>query len=310
MASTHPLFESLDSELEGFSSPSSSQGFMPTPPRTLALGSLVFLGIIIGFGFAWKHWQQVVINDARFDLANVVIQVSPQPEWVCANVVDDILTGGSLSDINLLDASVSAKIARSFELHPWVTEVLRVRKFANGELHVEILYRKPVAMVRARGGGFWPVDKEAVLLPPADFSAEQTRHYVKISVGDAHPAGLEGTPFNDDRVAGAIEIANLFGSTWASLGIAQIEWLESSASTAQGHPQYQLSTKNGTLIHWGAAPGNETTGEERALKKLERLNRLVEDRRILESTESKIIDLSSKTNDAAEPTRTTRRFEN
>ena len=83
-----------------------------------------------------------------------------------AEAVHNGSTGAPLS---ILDDGLVERIHSVFSLHPWVAKVQRVTKSHPAHVEVEIVYRRPVAMVEVPGG-WYPVDVEGVLLPINDFS--------------------------------------------------------------------------------------------------------------------------------------------
>ena len=87
----------------------------------------------------------------------------------------------------MLDRMLAVKVARAFELNPWVARVKWVRKSYPGQVEVELEYRRPVAMVEVYTDdemGLFPIDSHAVLLDPRDYRREivsycQTREVPK-----------------------------------------------------------------------------------------------------------------------------------
>jgi hypothetical protein len=146
---------------------------------------------------------------------------------------------------------------------------------------VELAYRRPVAMVEVTMNdrpGLLPVDVNGVLLPPGDFSAEQARDYLRVSLADATPAGPVGTPWGDPRVDGAARIAAVLQEHWKQLGLYRVavEHAE-SLPAASAEAVFVLSTRRGAQIVWGAAPlANSSADVKAALVKVERLVAYVE----------------------------------
>ncbi|MFO0903050.1 MAG: hypothetical protein U0939_08630 [Pirellulales bacterium] len=239
---------------------------------------VIFAG---GFGYAWQRWGGLVRNHPRYVVGPDQLVVTPRPEWVKADVESEVLRDGGLSSLTLLDPQVTVKVARAFSLHCWVSEVRRVRKEYPSRLVVELEYRKPVAMVEVTTNGqrgLLPVDGKGVLLPPQDFSADQTADYVRIAVGETLPAGSPGTAWGDPEVAGAAAIAAALGNTWRAASVYRIASLP-APETSRGRmvePQFALLTRDGVQIVWGHAPGHEAGAEARAADKVARLGKLVE----------------------------------
>jgi hypothetical protein len=126
--------------------------------------------------------------------------------------------------------------------------------------------------------GLLPVDTSGVLLPPGDFSAEQARDYLRISLPDAAPAGPVGTPWGDPRVAGAARIAAVLLEHWKQLGLYRVA-VEAGepAQPATAETVFVLKTRRGAQVVWGAAPKADSgTDVKAALAKVERLVAYVE----------------------------------
>ena len=203
---------------------------------------------------------------------------------------------------------MTKRVVQAFELNTWVAEATWAGKRPGPDgpmVVVHLRYREPVIMVRTRdsrwkGDCFWPVDTEGVFLPPDEFSASQTRSYLRVEAGNSTPVGAVGTPYGDPGVAGAAAIATVIGDAWKSFGL---EWIvvnkDSMAQIGQspapvylllatgGNPDAvarrngnQLTGSSGPLaasgpasaeILWGHAPGQEPAGEAVAAQKLARL---------------------------------------
>ncbi len=158
---------------------------------------------------------------------------------------------------------------------------------------------------RWKGDCFWPVDTEGVFLPPDEFSASQTRNYLRVEAGNSTPVGAVGTPYGDPGVAGAashrdrdrrrLEVVRI----GVDRGATKTHGAEIGQSPAPvylllatgGNPDAvahrngnQLTGSSGPLaasgpasaeILWGHAPGQEPAGEAAAAQKLARLQHFV-----------------------------------
>lgn len=272
---------------------------------------LVLVALFVGgFSFAWKRWGDLVLNNPRYQLDEEHLEITPQPEWIRANVKREVMRDGSLGELRVLDPQVTVRVARAFGLHTWVAEVKRVRKEHPGRVVVELEYRRPAAMVEVttRGErGLLPVDAKGVLLPPQDFTAEQTRDYVRIVVGDTLPVGPVGTPWGDDRVSGSARIAGVIGPRWKELELARITPRpnETGGRRRPEEIEYELFTRSGTRIIWGHSIGYERTIEATGLEKVARLVRFFEERPN-RSVESLDIDVQGKAGLTVAPLTATR----
>jgi hypothetical protein len=175
-------------------------------------------------------------------------------------------------------------------MHTWVEEVRRVSKQHPARVEVELVYRQPVAMVEvviSGQDGLLPIDVNGTLLPPGDFSAEQARDYLRISLPDAMPAGSLGTPWGDPRVHGAARIAAVLREHWKELGLYRVALLPPDGmSSSAEEPRYMLSTRQGTKIVWGRAPeAGNAADTKAALSKVAHLLAWVESHGPLDSAE-------------------------
>lgn len=255
--------------------------------RQLLIAAVV-LGVLVGgVVFAWQKFGPQITAGPAYRLQPNAIEVSQQPPWIHADVKAEVIRDGSLTNLDLLDPQVTVRIAQAFATHSWVAEVRRVSKHHPAKVVVEVVYRKPVAMVevemeveingkRVKERGLLPVDVGGVLLPTEDFSPNEAREYARVSAGGKAPAGPVGTPWGDPRVAGAAKIAAAFGDRWRELALYRIVAVPDPVSgRLHGEPNFELTTKPGVRILWGHPPGEETSGEASAAQKITRLQQFV-----------------------------------
>lgn len=255
-----------------------------SPPRhyrrTLTL-FLLSVGIAGGAHYGWQQVGPQVSQGPEYRLEPDQIEITPLPPWIRTDVRAETVRDGGLSGLSLLDREVTVKIARAFALHTWVEDVRRVRKEHPARVIVELVYRRPVAMVEVTMNdqpGLLPVDVHGILLPPGDFSAEQARDYLRVSLPNAMPAGSVGSAWGDPRVTGAARIAAVLQEHWKPLGLYRIA-VEPSESprTNANEAVYVLTTRRGAHIIWGSAPQIDDVADvKRALAKVERLVAYVE----------------------------------
>lgn len=252
-------------------------------------GSLLPIGLLLlaaalGGWIAWQRWGAGVLQQPSYLLTPDNILVTPQPAWIHTDVKSEVVRTGSLEKLKILDPNAALQIQQAFALHPWVSDVRRVRKRYPAQVEVDLVYRRPVAMVKAVSGGYWPVAADAVLLPPEEFSPEQTRHFLRVIVEHSQPEGPAGTPYGDERVAGAARIADLLQAHRERLQLEHVLVVAQRTETGTlAEPTYELYTAGGTRILWGRSPGREGPGEVTASEKVARLLAYVEQRGPLDS---------------------------
>ena len=279
--------------------------FLQRPYRRLLVVLLLAAGLIGGASYGWQRLGPQIRQGPEYVLQADQIQIPPPPPWIRSDVRAETIRDGGLTGLSILDRDLTVKIARAFSLHTWVEDVRRVRKEHPARVIVELVYRRPVAMVEVTMNdrpGLLPVDTNGVLLPPGDFSAEQARDYLRISLPDATPTGPVGTPWGDPRVDGAARIAAVLLEHWKQLGLYRIA-VESgeAAPPAAGEAMFVLTTRRGAQVVWGAAPQADSGADVKAaLAKVERLVAYVEKHGPLDGLNSDVhIDLTQ--NAVADP---------
>jgi hypothetical protein len=237
------------------------------------MGSLgVVIALACGAFMAWQRWGATVLASPQYQLTVDAIEVTPQPVWIMRDVKSQVVTDVLLDQLSLLDPQVTIRVARAFEEHPWISKVRRVSKQVPARIVVELDYRQPIVMVEAIGGGFWPVDKDGVLLPPDEFTPNQTRDFLRVFAENAQPAGKVGTSYGDGRVLGAAAIAEVLEMDWRQLNLEKIVARTTNALGRKlDEPEFDLYTRLGTRLVWGRAPGFEQNGEIKAPAKRARL---------------------------------------
>jgi hypothetical protein len=252
-----------------------------TVVRTLILRRDVLLIAVVIFAAAFAAraiWFQVrddVLRGAPYQLTLDDIEITPLPSWIRSDVKAEALRDGSLDEpLPLADEDLVERIAKAFALHPWVAAVERVSKRYPAGATVELVYRRPVAMVEVPDGLF-PVDPHGVLLPSGDFTAAEARNYPRIAGVHGQPWALVGSPWNDPTVIGGAKIAGNLATIWKNLGLYQIRPLAAPQQSLDAKGDFELVTRAGETIAWGAAPGHEKPGEPTTSDKIARLKKLV-----------------------------------
>lgn len=268
----------------------------PSPPTTaLGLlrplfrpGLLICLAIgvcVCAFGRKWLGMLPDLSKRDEYRITAADVQVTPPPRWVPENFVSQALESGGLPrEMSLLDDTLVRRVAESFRRHPWVADVVLVKKSAADGVAVELKYRQPVAMV-AVPEGFYPVDAQGILLPPGDLSAADARRFPLIQNVTSRPAGSAGANWGDPAVLGAAKLAAVLQESpsgrdagWKRFQLAAIRLGRSSGSaTSLDDTILELATEGGSRIIWGRPPGTGHPGELTVEQKIGRLDRYVHD---------------------------------
>lgn len=207
------------------------------------------------------------------------ITVTPPPRWVPENLVEEVLHRVDLDEhMSLQDPTLSERIAAAFVTYPWIRKVHRVTKSFPARVHVEVTYRRPVAIVRGIGG-YYPIDESGCVLPGNDFSRSDIDRYPVVENVSSVPDARQGQSWGDPAVEGAARLAALLmepeetGRTlWESWNLTAIITPSMSGRLDEdADPEYRMRTAGGSVIIWGRAPGTEHPGELSVAKKLQRL---------------------------------------
>jgi hypothetical protein len=214
-------------------------------------------------------------DEYRFRTAS--IRITPPPAWIPGDFIGQAMKRGGLPDeVSLLDAELTAQVAAAFAAHPWVAEVVSVRKSSAG-LDVELRYRKPAALVQVKAG-LYPIDANGVLLPPEDFAAGDVSQYPVIQNVQSVPTGPAGGDWGDEAISGAARLAEALAPHWKQFGLQSIRVPTLTTATVSADALvYDLLTTGGTRIVWGRAPGSGHPGELSTEQKIGRLQQYLAD---------------------------------
>lgn len=218
----------------------------------------------------------------EYRLATAGIQINDPPYWVPHDLVEQVVQRAGLGDeVSILDPDITAEIAQAFQLHPWVAKVVRVQKSIPAAVSVELVYRRPVAMVQVKQG-MYPVDANGILLPPTDFSVADTKRYPVIQNIQSTPQGPAGTNWGDIAVIGAARLADVLSQPinpedshatyWKKFGLTEIQVpRRTETDLSIDDMVFELHTAGGSRIIWGRVPGTGHPGELTAQQKIGRL---------------------------------------
>jgi hypothetical protein len=264
-------------------SPESEEG--PRPIRDLlrrlikapaALSILWPALLIIGGYGAWHRWGSAHVAGQYSGIDPTLIRITEPPPFVRTNIVKAVYRDTAMEGLSLLDRQATAKIASAFSMHPWVRNVMSVRKLPGGTIDVRLEYRTPVAMVLVfkpdpadSRPHFLPVDGDGVLLPSEEFAAAETRQYLYIEVAGVFTTNHYGTPFGDRRVEAAARLAEILAPYREQTRLRSIGVHGDPRQTEI--PQLELTTHGGTSFYWGSPPGLEPPGEATVEMKLRKL---------------------------------------
>jgi hypothetical protein len=253
-------------------------------------GALLFALIpLVVFGYlGWYHYGAKRLDQALYSLRIDQIRVTNQPDWILSSVLDEVYSSNRLDRVNLLDPAASATIASAFETHPWVEKTARVHKAQSQGVTVDVVYRKPLAMIQVfyypitesgiksneRKEGYYPIDYKGVVLPVGDFKKNQALvwDYLMIEIENIElPSAQPGMPLNDLRVMEALKLAGFLEKKCEPKGLG-LQWIRvrrDQSLTSASPWILELWTIDDRMIVWGRAPGAEATGENHPDRKLD-----------------------------------------
>ena len=259
----------------------------------LTLAVIVIFVIAVAVG--WYVLEDRVTGQPQYQLKPAMIVLSPkQPAWIKVDVLSDVFAGQKLEENYLTDRKLAMQLRDAFMLHPCVASVEKVAKRPDG-VDLELSYRNPVAMVVVKLDNrtwLYPVDDQAVVLPPREFTKEDVANYLRITHDYVPPAGQIGDSWGDQKIIAAAQIADLLNSTtWQEMGLYNIELTE-NPETKKTVVYVLKKDIPGFRILWGSLPGREDENELAARDKLERLDEFFKINNTLQvSTEPMELDL-------------------
>jgi len=204
---------------------------------------------------ARAHPDMILLPDA--------VELRGVAPWVRSDLKAEAIRNASLDGgLPLGDPELARRLARAFEMHPWVKLVVDVTLKHPAAAVVEVRCREPVAMVGVQGG-LLAVDAEGVVLPSAGFTAEAAVRYPRISGVRSSPQGPEGSSWGDAVVEEGAALAVVVGPEWQKLGLRECRPIE-----GRGGRLWQLVGPDDRTILFGSAPGRERAGESAAARKV------------------------------------------
>ncbi len=234
--------------------------------------AMAMTGMTIGVALGiWQNVRSHVQAQPEYLVSPSEIEITAAPPWIRADIKAEVIRDAGLSSpLSILDEKLAESLSRRFALHPWIQRVTAVKSSYPAKIKVELIYRKPVAMVEVHGG-LLPVDVDAVLLPTEDFTPERAQAYPRIVGVESAPLGPLGTRWGDPIVEGAAKVAMLLSEIWGPLKLHYIQPAEFPNGSKQ--PALELVSRDGTVISWGSSPGQEIGAEAKVPEKLAILER-------------------------------------
>lgn len=246
------------------------------PPRLLGRLALVVAFLVL---VPWGISQLPILTQrGEYQLQrDDIVLVPPHGDHVPVDLLQRVLDRQNLPQkFSLLDDELVRELADAFQKHPWISRVIRVRKSFPPRVLVEVEYRKPVAFIEVERG-FYPVDADAVVLPPSDFAPDDAARFPIVRNVTSMPQGPSGKPWGDPLVLAGARLAETLLDRWRTLGLTSIVAPDRpDPAISPGDLSFVLTTRGGSKIVWGRPPGTNHPGELTVEQKLGRLDRYLE----------------------------------
>ncbi len=263
--------------------------------QNLPGGALLFAivpVVVLGY-LGWFYYGASHLDRALYSVRAEHLQVTPQPPWIKSNVAEQVFRDQRLDRISLLDPQANATIAQAFEKHPWVKRTTRVTKSSGAKVAVDVVYRKPLAMVYCAptdaDQGFLPVDAEGIRLPEEDFSAQQVYDYfLIIGQGAPPPTGSSGMDYGSSLVSDALKLCRFLEQHREPLDLQRVYVDEQPPGGRFGRPSITLQTGDKHVVLWGHVPNAEMAGELQAPEKLAKMISWLSQQRAVQSAPGKL----------------------
>ncbi len=249
-----------------------------TSARTVwtCLAVLACLGLMTHL--VWRQFGPRIQAARAGYIREESIEIPPLPRWIRSDVRAEAVRQGSLTQYSIAHVDLTWRVAEAFQMHSWVARVRRAYKKPPSRVIVDLVYRKPVAMVEVADPsgtrGLFPVDAFGYFLPPQDFmpAAQPVvpiTDFPRLRADHTYPAGVPGTPWGDVRIHQGAVVADYLQRHWKRLGLYEIVGVRGRREGVDpGTPTFEVRTAKQTVVLWGHAPGEEVNGEATADKKL------------------------------------------
>lgn len=242
------------------------------------VATCVMIGVAINF---WETKRSDLIDIQKYDLSANQISVSQQPVWLTSDLREKILDEIQTPN-NLLNEHLVADTARVLQDNPWIEKVQRIEKGADG-LKIDLAYRMPVALVDFHQGKTKvPVDRSAVVMDKKIFGAIDPESMLHISV----PSAESNRPnkwqvWDDRRIQAAAKLCDYLSVEATNLELFRVVSYRLPTVKTQdvlanepGKP-FEVWTKNGVKVIWGAVPGEKVVDEATSAEKLQAIQQFV-----------------------------------
>lgn len=246
-------------------------------PAALCLGAVITRPWL-------SRWLPDISRRSEFALRTDHIRLASDAPWLPRDYLPRLAATAEIpADASVLDPTIIQRLAGALRADPWVRSLREIRQHRDGGISIDADFRRPVLMVQT-ATGVYPLDREAVLLPPQDFTVDEVASYPQARNATSLPSGPAGTVWSDPAIQGAAKLAEELSESdgqrtlWQQFTLQAI-LLPSPAGIGGNRetPLYVLLTTGGSNLLWGRAPGLELN-EPSAEQKIERLRYYLQQR--------------------------------
>ena len=247
----------------------------------------VLAGIFVACAYAaWHKVGASVLASPEYFIGPRQIEITPPPAWihqtdVRGEVYRDLTQHAPAS---IMDNDLVERVTAALLRQPWVAKVRQVTKQYPARVTAELVYRRPVCMVKL-GDQLLPIDVEAVLLPGDDFTPVEKAKYPRLEGVDQRPLGGVGRRWGDLRVAGGAEIAAALLPIWEKLSLQAIvprlpgamagnAAIQPATGRRAGEYYFEIIAPGGIRVLWGISPDSDIGGEPTAQQKAKKLEQI------------------------------------
>ncbi len=212
----------------------------------------VLIFVVISFLFvAGLNYFSHVWRSSRDFKGNFKIELkTPAPAWIKSDVCAATeKKSPNLKQMSFDDPGLTEQVALAFKSNSVVSAVISVVKQFPDTISVDLEFRMPVAMVAVEGG-YFPIDKQGVVLPTDNFVPANIHEYIRVLGIKSLPTHPIGAAWGDFRVETAAGIAEQLLPYQKDFGALEIVVHDQSAREQRQESCFDLRLENGAIIRW------------------------------------------------------------